>query len=58
MDTSDPVQEKLMLDRELREYIQENGFSYTEYCAPTPGGWYDNYRQRERKILDQILAKP
>jgi hypothetical protein len=57
MDQSQLIAEKLKLDKELQEYIAKNGFDYSEYCAPSPGSWYENYRQRAKAIDEQLLPK-
>jgi len=57
MDQSQLVAEKLKLDKELQEYIAKNGFDYAEYCAPSPGSWYESYRQRVKAIDEQLLPK-
>lgn len=57
MDQSQLIQEKLKLDAELQAYIKEHGFDYNEYCAPSPGSWYESYRKRVKEIEDQLLPK-
>jgi hypothetical protein len=57
MDQSQLIAEKLKLDRELQEYIKQDGFDYAEYCAPPAGSWYESYRQRVKAVEDQLLPK-
>jgi hypothetical protein len=51
------VDEHLKLQQEFLDYIEKNGFDYTEYCSPTPGGFYDKYKQRWEKISAHIAPE-
>lgn len=57
MDHAQVIQEKLKLDQEFREYTAKHGFDYAQYCAPSPGSWYESYRQRVKALEDQMLTK-
>ncbi|MCX7898180.1 MAG: hypothetical protein N2441_09950 [Rhodocyclaceae bacterium] len=57
MDHAQVIQEKLKLDQEFRAYVAEHGFDYAQYCAPTPGSWYESYRKRVKALEDQMLTK-
>lgn len=48
------VQEHIKLQNEFMEYIKKNGFDYAEYCAPTPGSFYDTYRKRWLELTHAI----
>lgn len=52
--TEELVREHLRLQQELMEHIRKHGFDYAEYCAPTPGGFYDLYRKRWTEITRAI----
>ncbi len=50
------IQEKLALDREFQDYVKAHGFDYAQYCAPSPGSWYESYRKRVKAVEDQMLT--
>lgn len=59
MKSVDPkvIDEKLKLDKEFQDYVNEHGFDYAQYCAPPAGSWYESYRRRVQAVEDQMLTK-
>lgn len=49
------IKERLALQKEYRDYVAKNGFSYQEYVAPPAGSFVEKYHKRLAEI-DAVLS--